>query len=497
MPYYTFKRSGRNRYLVLRWKKRINGIPTIVKEISVGTAEDLAEILENGLNDIVLKSYSAGSTLSALYIDSKIGLRDTVNRIIGHRGKGMSPGDYMLLFIMNRLSDPCSKNSIEKWMNRDYASIIFPKVGSQDFWNAMDRFSDGDMKRIQDSMRDKIIELGYDFKNIFFDASNMYTFMEENDMAKKGHNKKHRYDLNQVSYYIASSYDYIPLYFESYAGNVHDSKTFESITGNIPVDSTLIFDRGYNSKANIDLISNRRYIGALKQSDHHDIMELSVENDSHIELSRNVYGREHRIILYHSQSLEKRRRAKFMKRMEKVMARVKKIIDSGDSDSMDKARLYLESENLNETILLPSLEIDQERMDRRLSMMGKNAIFTSIMDMDAKNVIDLYRKRNRVEHCFRTINTVDMAFPLYHWTPHKIRVHMFFSLMAYLFLALIYNEIHSHDESVSLISTMGYMKDINLNYAARGKSVTVKMECKSDISKLIGKAMNLESMVKE
>ena len=125
-----------------------------------------------------------------------------------------------------------------------------------------------------------------------------------------------------------------------------------------------------------------------------------------------------------------------MKRMDKVMARVKRIMDSGDSDSMDKARLYLESENLNETILLPSLEIDQERMDRRLSMMGKNAIFTSIMDMDAKNVIDLYRKRNRVEHCIRTINTVDMAFPLYHWTPHKIRVHMFFSLMAYLFLAL-------------------------------------------------------------
>ena len=35
--------------------------------------------------------------------------------------------------------------------------------------------------------------------------------------------------------------------------------------------------------------------------------------------ARNVYGREHRIILYHSQSLEKRRREKFMKRMDKVM----------------------------------------------------------------------------------------------------------------------------------------------------------------------------------
>ena len=126
---------------------------------------------------------------------------------------------------------------------------------------------------------------------------------------------------------------------------------------------------------------------------------------------------------------------KFMKRIEKVMGKVKRIIDTGDSDSMEKARIYLESENLNETILLPSLEINQERMNERLSMMGKNAVFTNIMDMDAESIIDLYKKRNRVEHCFRTINTVDMAFPLYHWTPQKIRVHMFFSLMAYLFLA--------------------------------------------------------------
>ena len=32
---------------------------------------------------------------------------------------------------------------------------------------------------------------------------------------------------------------------------------------------------------------------------------------------------------------------------------------------------------------------------------------------------------------------------------------------------------------------------------ARVKSVTVRMECKSDISKLIGKAMDLESMIKD
>ncbi len=225
MVYYTFKRSGKNRYLMLRWKNRINGVPTIVKETSVATAENLAKMLEDNTDNIILKSHSAGSTLASLYLNKALGFRHIVNSVMGHKGNGMSPGEYLLLFIMNRLSDPCSKNGIGKWMKRDYASMIFPEASSQDFRNIMD------------SVRDRIIERGYDTTNIFFDASNMYTFMEENSMAKKGHNKKHRYDLNQVSYYIASTYDYIPLYGESYPGNIHDSKTFENIIKNIPEDS--------------------------------------------------------------------------------------------------------------------------------------------------------------------------------------------------------------------------------------------------------------------
>ena len=52
---------------------------------------------------------------------------------------------------------------------------------------------------------------------------------------------------------------------------------------------------------------------------------------------------------------------------------------------------------------------------------------------------------HRVEHCFRTINTVDMAFPIYHWTPQKIKVRMVMSQFAYFFLALIYNRMRIAD----------------------------------------------------
>ena len=73
---------------------------------------------------------------------------------------------------------------------------------------------------------------------------------------------------------------------------------------------------------------------------------------------------------------------------------------------------------------------------------------------------------------------------------------MFFSLMAYLFLALIYNEIHRNSKTASLISTIDYLKDININYAIKGKIVTTKIECKSDIAVMIRDTMEFEKLAK-
>ena len=148
MAYFAYKRSGKNRYLVIRWKKRINGIPTIVKEVSVGTADDLAKTIEGNLDEIRIAAYNGGSTLCVLRMDHMVGIKSIVDTVVDHHDRGMSPGDYFLLFIMNRLSDPSSKDGIERWMPRDYASTLYEKRGSQDFWNLMDRITDAHMDAI-------------------------------------------------------------------------------------------------------------------------------------------------------------------------------------------------------------------------------------------------------------------------------------------------------------------------------------------------------------
>ena len=74
-------------------------------------------------------------------MEKTVCIKGIVDGFVGHRGNGMPPGDYVLLFAMNRLSDPRSKNGIGEWMKSDYASIIYPKVSSQSYWNMMDHIT--------------------------------------------------------------------------------------------------------------------------------------------------------------------------------------------------------------------------------------------------------------------------------------------------------------------------------------------------------------------
>ncbi|EQD67992.1 transposase-like protein, partial [mine drainage metagenome] len=199
-------------------------------------------------------------------------------------------------------------------------------------------------------------------------------------------------------------------------------------------------------------------------------------------------------IVYHSSKLEKKHLITFMKRFRKVYLKVRNIMASGDSDAMEKARYYLEAENLNETIILPSLKVNSRKMAERFSMMGKNALFTNINGVKAGDLIDLYAKRNRVEHCFRTISMRDLASPVYHWTPQKIKVHMLFSYLAYLFLALIHHKMKGIDESVSLISALDVLAKVRLQYLISGKKVKKKLDSKSTEALNIASEIDLISL---
>ncbi|EQD26270.1 transposase-like protein [mine drainage metagenome] len=139
------------------------------------------------------------------------------------------------------------------------------------------------------------------------------------------------------------------------------------------------------------------------------------------------------------------------------------------------------------------MRINSERMRERFSMMGKNALFTNITDMEPEELIDLYAKRNRVEHCFRVISMRDLASPVYHWTDQKIRVHMFFSYLAYLFLAVMYNRIRPIYPGISLTSVQDMLAKVRLQYIISGKEVRKNLDSRDPEALHIAASLDLIS----
>ena len=117
---------------------------------------------------------------------------------------------------------------------------------------------------------------------------------------------------------------------------------------------------------------------------------------------------------------------------------------------------------------------------------GNNAVFTDIMDMDAESIIGLYKKRNRVEHCFRTINAVDMAFSMYRWSLQKIRVHMLFSLMRMVLKPVM---------ELYLATVLEVVSTIKIVYITRKKNISVKLSSGDERAMMVMEKFNLEKLI--
>jgi len=107
----------------------------------------------------------------------------------------------------------------------------------------------------------------YDVTSTYFEGQ-----AEANVLAQRGYSRDHRSDCKQVLIALVVTFDGFPLGYEVFAGNVHDSKTLQTIVATMEarhgaLGRVWIADRGMASKENLAWLraTGRRYIiGAPK-----------------------------------------------------------------------------------------------------------------------------------------------------------------------------------------------------------------------------------------
>jgi len=101
--------------------------------------------------------------------------------------------------------------------------------------------------------------------------------------------------------------------------------------------------------------------------------------------------------------------------------------------------------------------------------LGKTILFTDQNEWSDAQIVSGYRTQHHVEDAFRDLkDTEHLALrPQRHWTDQKIRVHVFYCVLALTLCSLLRRELHSKGikrSLVAILEDLGQIKEVCLAY---------------------------------
>lgn len=468
---------------------RINGKPKQVWQMYLGTAEKIIEVMKDSEDKPYarFKSFQYGKIAAMLQISEELKFIEIVNK---HTDKklmaGLTVGEYLLLDIIGKSSSISSENGLEEWFKNSALSILwkFPhKLSCQNFLNHMGYIDQATIKNIEIDISRNLIEKGIKPSILYLDESNWFTYGDnynkKSELLKKGFNKKHRYDKNQVGVALVTNEDNIPFMHETYAGNMHDSTEFPELIDGIvnyltdlkihTEDITLVFDKGNNSTDNVGkLISKMSFVASAKFDQAEDLLDIPLEDfkslytnskDHEIYGSRTKYtffGKEFTTIITYNKATYTLQKESYLSSKAKILAKLtdlKRRLESDRGKERDKSSVEREISDIiiKDFRSIIGYEVSdipngkkkpkikfwtrKQNETKREKSFGKLIIFTDKSEWHSKKIVQTYNNKYLVEDDFKLLNDELLVpiGPIYHRKDFNIRVHVFLAIVGLLF----------------------------------------------------------------
>jgi transposase len=310
-------KSGRP-YYYIREIQRIQGKPTVINQVYLGSPERILEMFTAGHKEALtsLSSREFGSLFIFNEIDKKIGFTEIVDSVIPAKGNEERPsvGEYCYYAVLNRIIEPLSKLRLPEWYKKTDIQNIRPvaieRLNSKAFWDKWDKVDEDAIKEIARKFFEKVREaIAVSADCFLFDTTNYYTYLSsktESDLAVRGHNKDGKHHLRQlgIALLVERSED-IPVYYRLYPGNRHDSKVFHESIGELFNEMcswgktkerlTVVFDKGINAEDNIGYIDENQRVHFITSYSLHladDLAGKDLKHFSPLSIPKNLLFRE-------------------------------------------------------------------------------------------------------------------------------------------------------------------------------------------------------------
>jgi len=449
---------------------------------------------------------------------------------------GASVGTYLALATLNRVVAPCSKLAFGQWWATTagprFTKVPVSATDHRRFWDAMDVLDTTKIAAAERAISTAMVtEFGLDLSGLALDMTNFATFIDSGNgrapIAQRGHAKQKRNDLRLVGLGLVVTRDgAIPVTSHAYPGNRPDvtqftdvldelttryATLFDSPTGRTGAGGatapTVVFDAGQNSAANFAHLtdSGLHFVGSLPPSVFPDLLALPAGRREPVDVDRfpgltacetraTVFDTDRRVILTHSTGLHTAQSRGFEQTLTKATRALAELAATLERGKTRRERTAVLAEVTRIThprwiARVVSTELTgQTPAEMRLTwridpdarhvleteIFGKRLLVTDHDDWTIPDVVAAYRSQNDVESGFRQLKDPHVVgfSPMFHWTDPKIRVHLFYCVLALAVAHLMRREAHHAGIDLSvreLLTSLGGIQETVLLYPTGSK----------------------------
>jgi len=211
----------------------------------------------------------------------KLGLDAFITETVPGGGREDVPWAVMaMVLVLGRLCDPSSElhlaeQGYESSAMSELLGVPIDKVNDDRLYRALDRLLPH-KEALEKYLKEKLGELfPLEYDLLLYDVTSTYFEGEaaRNDLAQRGYSRDHRSDCKQVNIALVVSRCGMPIGYEVFAGNRHDSKTVEQVVEHVEkiygrANRIWVMDRGMVSEENVEYLrkGGRRYIVGTPKS---------------------------------------------------------------------------------------------------------------------------------------------------------------------------------------------------------------------------------------
>jgi transposase len=494
MSYLQKKRLKGHVYYYYTETKRIDGKPTKVQQVYLGTPDQILEkCVGTEASDPPIKtSHLEFGLEAALYQQAlELGIIPLLKPYATMTSANLDVGRHLVLSAINRVCEPQSKNGIAGWYNKSMLPALFTipvgRATGQRFRDAMDRLPVNAIPKIEKDLWSRTLkQFSIPLDYLIYDTTNFFSYLSEqtpSELNEKGHNKAFRHHLRQVGLAVSVVKGLgLPLIHELYGGSENDATMFPTamsrtidrvreISDGRVEDLTVVFDKGNNSGENIQGLERKgvHFIGSLSPSHYPELCSVRLSRYSPMKLENGreirvfdtkakAFDRSIRVVLVYNEAAARKKERRFQKDLGKILADLNQVRWAKVKDPQAKVRETASPQfpaNLFKTEGTGSgtkVGLDQKAVRAYKKRFGKTLVFTDRNDLTVLEVAQAYTDRNEVERLFREMNDpAAVPFrPVRHWTDQKITVHAFVCILGLLLLKFLQLKLKKEGISLSL-----------------------------------------------